>query len=108
MNKNLFVCRGGMRVSNPIFGELNITYPFAILYIKNNNLTLKWNFIFIRREFPLRFNEIIGVKIRKGIISIGIEFVHNNKQLPDLIIFWTRRYDEIFNILERKGIRKMQ
>lgn len=107
MSENLFEYRGGIRLSNSILGELNITYPFVTLCVKERNLTLKWNFIFFRKEYSLRYDEIIGVKVRKGIISTGIEFVHNNNQLPNLIIFWTQRCDEVLDILEEKGIKRI-
>ncbi len=74
---------GGARV-----GSFNASFPLAAISATQDQLRLK---VAIAGEYTFRPGEVVSID-RHTLISIlgwGIKIVHNKKEYPDNIIFWT-------------------
>ncbi len=90
----------GVRYGNNKWDAVNVTWPFGLLYIQNDLLIIKCNFLFFRKEFILNRSNIISFYEHNGIISRGIIIHHNCVSVPVFIMIFSHHRKEIILFLK--------
>ena len=81
---------GGMR-----FGLLSLTWPFAVLTVKADQLSLN--------GYKLRRTTIKRLSIYKFVHSKGLRIEHDIRWLPKLIVFWPLDMSALLSELKTQG-----
>ncbi len=82
--------RGGIRIGNSFHDALNYTWPFAEADFTESGLQLSI-FFFRTTTWLLPYNDISGVSLKKVFFQRGIIIRHHSAQLPEFLLFWTRK-----------------
>lgn len=98
---------GGLRWGNAFWGDtVNVTYPFASLQIESDKCILTRHFFWVHYvSYEIRYEQIEYVSLKKFLFSKGVLFTHTNKNIPKYLLFWTKKTDQIFDILAKHGIK---
>ena len=68
--------RGGIRIGNSFHDALNYTWPFAEA---------------VFTESGLQLSIVFFLSLKKGFFQRGIIIRHHSAQLPEFLLFWTRK-----------------
>lgn len=104
---------GGLRWGDKFWGGFgscdeygNVTFPLATLEIYSDRCILAKSYFWIRRvSYEIKYNELEHVSKKRILLSKGVLFTHTNKDIPKYLLFWTRKGDEICDILSRYGVK---
>ncbi len=84
----------------------DVTFPFASLLIEEDRCIITRNTFWIKYvSYNLKYCDIVNISIRKILWSKGVLFTHTNKDIPKYLLFWTRKGDEICDILSQYGVK---
>jgi hypothetical protein len=91
--------RGGIHYGKSYTDSINATWPFAVLGIDKEALTLEtfW------RKFIFEKERIAGISVYKGFLSKGIKIEHMIEKYPIFIVFWTFDLRSLRHVLVENG-----
>ena len=92
---------GGARIGKSIAFSLNASWPFAKLTVEEAGLTL----FVLGFTWMLPKSSIRSLSKYRGAFSTGLRIEHSIPQRPPFVIFWTRKFTELKQELERTGYR---
>jgi len=90
---------GGARIGSSIAFSLNATWPFAKLTVEETRLTLS----VLGLTWRLPRTSIRNLRKYRGAFSTGLRIEHSIPRRPPFVVFWTRRFSELKQELERNG-----
>lgn len=79
--------RGGARIGNGIT-PFNCTWPFAVLKVDQERLSLRVKILFFSGEYVIQKCRIERMVEVIGFLSPGIRIEHNDHSQPTQLIFW--------------------
>ena len=90
---------GGLRIGKSIALALNASWPLARLTITDIDLSLSaLGFTWILPRSSIR-----SLGKYRGAFSTGLRIEHSIPHRPPFVVFWTRRFEELEQELERRG-----
>ena len=90
---------GGARIGQSIALALNATWPFARLAVEEAGLTLT----VLGLRWVLPKSSIQRLTRYRGAFSTGLRIEHSIPRRPPFVVFWTRKFAELRQELERCG-----
>ena len=101
---------GGLRWGNSFWSNKgsygNATIPFATLEITDEHCIITRTFFGLKlATYTLPLSDIEYVAIKSFLFSKGVLFVHENKNAPKFLLFWTFKPQKICSVLENMGIK---
>ena len=90
---------GGARFGQNYLFALNFTFPFAVLVVTPNDLTIKVSLLIWRKAYYFE-RQTVTIAKYQGLFSKGLRVRHTNHRYPPLLVFWTR------NLMAAEGALK--
>jgi hypothetical protein len=78
---------------------MNLSAPLAALEVDSNEISIRLLF----RRIVLNKNAISAVREARGLFSRGIQIIHSNPRVSPYVLFWTRRAEELLNVMREHG-----
>ena len=87
---------GGLRFGDSFWVAANATIPFAKLHVtpEHIDITLR-SPISSNRSFLFRKQDVLAIRKKHGLFSVGIEIEHQDKNKCPYILFWTFRFKKL-------------
>ena len=80
------------------FGRLNLTIPFVRHALYNDFIVIAYGWT----RYILKYSDIADVSSRRHIISKGVTYTHNRKDLPSSIIIWSYKPEFVVESVKLK------
>ena len=96
---------GGARWNACSWFPVNVTWPFAKLYVNDELLSLSVNALVVRRTFVFKRAEVVTIHRAPSLFSSGVQIEHTRRDCPTSIVFWTFNLDGLREQLVRRGYR---
>jgi len=90
---------GGARIGKSIAWSVNATWPLARLTVQETGLTVS----FVGMTWVLPKDSIRSLRKYRGFFSTGLRIEHSIPRRPPFVVFWTFRFPELKQELERCG-----
>ncbi len=104
MPEEKYIETGGLRWGGSYWGATNVTFPFAKIQMTTEEINISVKRLF-KNEKAFTFSkcDIISIKKKRGLFSVGISIEHSIQEYPSLILFWTLGYNELQKKIENFG-----
>jgi hypothetical protein len=104
MTESEYVETGGLRWGQDFGRAANASWPFATVRISQERVRLRMKFWRVwDLTFDLEKAELLAVRRRRGLFSVGVQFEHRKGGYPPFLLFWTFRQKALFRELRRLG-----
>jgi len=90
---------GGARIGRSIALSINASWPLAKLTVDETDLAVS----VLGLTWVLPKNSIQSLRKYRGVFSTGLQIEHSIPRRPAFLVFWTFRFAELKQELERYG-----
>ena len=95
--------RGGARWGQSFRKAANASWPLATLRITPYDLEIEIKLWPIVRRFQFTRNEVVTLKKRRGLVSVGVQIEHARSDYPPFILFWSFQRKRLLATAEAAG-----
>ena len=96
-----FTQTGGARLGQGFWFAINWTWPFSVLVVTPQALTLN---VFLK-QYTFPKDTLRHLMRYPGFWAMGLQLVHTCPDYPPFIVFWTFDFEILKSELERCGYR---
>ncbi|MBT7066173.1 MAG: hypothetical protein HN919_07705 [Verrucomicrobia bacterium] len=83
---------------------MNATWPFAKLRATAGQIDITLRGLISSDEhFTFKKEDIVALRRKRGLFSVGLEIQHQVKAYAPYILFWSFRFSELRSKLEERG-----
>ena len=99
-----YVETGGLRWGEAFWRAANASWPFATIQISEERVRLRVKFWKVWDvTFDLEKTELHAIRIRRGLVNVGLLFEHHKDACPPFLLFWTFKQRTLVSELRQRG-----
>ena len=96
--------RGGIRIGKGYFVALNVTWPFVVMEVSKNSISLRCSGV----KYEFHADAISSIKKYNGLFSKGLKIEHQVQSIPEFVVFWTFQRNSVIKCLAEHGYDVVQ
>lgn len=83
---------GGLRWGASYWLAANVSWPFAEIHVTSERICVAMDFLCFHKKYTFSTSEVISIRKKTGLFSVGIIIEHSKKDYLPFFLFWTPNY----------------